>query len=60
MNLKLLCEWHPAGKSPVDPLPYGLIGYINSNFAGDPKHWKLVIGYCFFIHGAVILWSSKK
>lgn len=42
------------------PLPYGLIGYADSNFAGDPKDWKSVMGNCFFLNGAVVSWSSKK
>lgn len=40
--------------------PYGLISYANSNFAKDPENRKLVIGYCFFLNRAVVLWSSKK
>ena len=43
-----------------DFLPYGLIGYADSNFAGDPEDCKSVIGYWFFFNGAVVLWSNKK
>ena len=43
-----------------DSLPYGLIGYANSNFAGDPEDRKSVMGYCFFLNGAVVLWSRKN
>lgn len=42
------------------PLLYGLISYANSKFAKDPEDWKLVIGYCFFLNGAMVSWSSKK
>lgn len=48
---------HP---SPTSPSPYGLISYTDSNFAGDPKDRKSVMGYCFFLNGAVVSWSSKK
>lgn len=31
--------------------PFGLIGYADSNFAGNPEDRKSVMGYCFFIGG---------
>ncbi len=40
--------------------PYGLIGYADSNFAGDLENRKLVMGYSFFLNRAVVSWSSKK
>ena len=43
-----------------DSLPYCLIGYTNSNFAGDPEDCKSVMGYYFFLNEAVVSWSSKK
>ena len=43
-----------------DPLPYGLIGYADSKFARDPEDHKSVMGYCFFLNRAVVLWRSKK
>lgn len=43
-----------------DPPPYGLLGFADSNFAGDPEDRKSVMGYCFFLNGAVVSWSSKK
>ena len=49
-----------AEQLPRDPLPYGLVGYADSNFAGDPKDRKSVMGDCFFLNGAVVSWSSKK
>lgn len=48
------------GTSEVDPKPYGLMGYANSNYAGDPEDRKSVMGHCFFINGAVASWCSKK
>ncbi len=56
MNLRLI-----YGQITVrNLLLYGLSGYANNNFAGDPEDRKLVIGYCFFFNGAIVLWSSKK
>lgn len=40
--------------------PYGFVGYADSNYAGDPEDRKSVIGYCFFINGAVASWCSEK
>ena len=48
------------GQTPTNPPLYGLTGYANSNFAGDPADRNLVMGYCFFLNGAVVSWSSKK
>lgn len=37
------------------------INCANSNFAGDPRIGrKSVIGYCFFMAGALVCKSSKK
>ena len=47
-------------RSPRDLLPYGLVSYADSNFAGDPEDQKSVIGYCFFLNRAMVSWSSKK
>ena len=49
-----------AEQSPRDLLPYGLVSYADSNFAGDPEDRKSVIGYCFFLNRAMVSWSSKK
>lgn len=40
--------------------PFGLVGYADSNYAGDPKDRKSVMGHCFFIHEAIVSWCSKK
>lgn len=48
------------GASEAKPSPYGLTGYADSNCAGDPEDCKLVMGYCFFINGAVVSGCSKK
>ena len=37
-----------------DSLPYDLISYVDSNFAGDLKDCKLMMGYCFFLNGVVV------
>lgn len=47
-------------KAPITPSPFGLIGYGDSSYAGDPEDRKIVIGYCYFINGAVVSWCSKK
>lgn len=39
---------------------FGLIGYENSSYAGDPENRKSVMGYCYFINGAIVSWCSKK
>lgn len=41
-------------------MPFELIGYANSNYAGDPKNRKLVMGYYFFIHRALVSQCNKK
>lgn len=42
------------GRTPNNPFLYGLTGYADNNFAGDPADRKLVMGYCFFLNGAVV------
>lgn len=60
MSLGLVYGRRPNSQQPRDPPPYGLIGYADSNFARDPEDHKSVMGYCFFLNGAVVSWSSKK
>lgn len=47
-------------KASAGPPPFGLIGYADSNYAGDPEDRKSLMGNCFFIHGAIVSWCSKK
>ena len=60
MHLELVYRERSNGNSPISLVPYGLIGYGDSNFAGDSEDRKSVIGYCFFLNSAVVSWSSKK
>lgn len=49
-----------SNRLPKDLLLYGLIGFVDSNFAGDSKDRKSVIGHCSFLNGVVVSWWSKK
>lgn len=40
--------------------PFGLIKYGNSSYAGDLKDKKSVMGYYYFLNGAILSWCSKK
>lgn len=60
IHLELVYGQNPDGSYPTTPAPYGLIGYGDSNFAGDLEDRKSVMGYCFFLNGAVVSRSSKK
>lgn len=44
----------------VKLLPYKLTGYADSNQTGDLEDHKSVMGYCFFINGAIVSQYSKK
>ena len=37
-----------------------ILGYADSNFAGDISERKFTMGYCFFLVRGVISWCSKK
>lgn len=39
------------------PQPFGLIGYADSNFAGDPEERMSVLVYCLFMAGSPVSWS---
>lgn len=41
------------------PPPLGLVGYADSNFAGDPKDHESLVGCCFLMEGALDPSSSK-
>lgn len=60
MDMSLIFGWKIANHLLRKPPPYSLVGYADSNFAGDLEDRKLVLGYCFFINGAVVSWTSKK
>lgn len=60
MQLELVYDQQPDRSSTSDLLPYDLIGYGDSNFAGDLKDKKLVMGYCFFLNRRVVSWYDKK
>ena len=60
MQLGLVYGRKSEERSPKSPPPSGSIGYANSNFAGHPKDRKSVMGKCFFLNEAVVLWRSKK
>ena len=60
MEMGLIFSRESTNRQPRDPPPYGLEGYADSNFAGDPEDRKSLMGYCFFLNGAVVSWSSKK
>ena len=60
MHLQLVYGQCPDKSSPTLLVSYGLIGYRDSNFAGDPEDRKSVMKYCFFLNGVLISWSSEK
>lgn len=60
MEMRLVFGRELSNRLPRDPPPYGLIGFADSNFAGDPGDYKSVIGHYFFLNGAVVSWYSKK
>ena len=37
-----------------------LVGYTDSDWAGDSVDWKSTYGYVFMFGGGPIFWSSKK
>lgn len=60
MEMGLVFGQELSNRLPRDPPPYGLIGFADSNFAGDLGDRKSVMGYCFFLNEAVVSWCSKK
>lgn len=60
MQMGLIFGRESDSRLPRDPPLYGLIGYADSNFAGDPEDRKSVMGNCFFLNGAAVSWSSKE
>ena len=64
MHLGLIYDGHLKDKREtkalIIPSPFGLIGYGDSSYAGDPENKKSVMRYCYFINGTVVSWCSKK
>ncbi len=60
MEMGLVFGQELSNRLPRDPPPYGLIGFADSNFAGDPGDCKSVMGHCFFLNGVVVSWYNKK
>lgn len=64
IHLGLIYGSHPKDegdtRAPNAPSPFGLIGYGDSSYAGDLEDRKSVMGYCYFINGAIVSWCSKK
>lgn len=58
MYLGLTYRTHPHLEKKTKALanlpPFGLIRYVDSNYASDSKNKKLVIDHCFFFYKAVI------
>jgi hypothetical protein len=46
--------WYPKGST------FELVGYSNSDWAGDKVDQKLTLGACQFIGRSLVSWSSKK
>lgn len=54
-------ENDPAGHQSEDKYgSFRVVGYADSNYAGDLEDKKSIIGYCFFIGGAIVTWCSKR
>lgn len=62
LGIRYGCTLKPDGqtKAPDAPPPYSFIGYADSNYAGKPEDRKSVMGYCFYMNGALVSWCSKK
>ena len=39
---------------------HGIVECADSNYVGNPKDRKSIMGYHFFMNGAVVIWSIKK
>lgn len=64
IHLRLIYKIYPLSrkktKASAKPLSFVLVGYTDSNYAGNPKDKKSVMWYCFFIYKVLVLWCSKK
>lgn len=46
--------------SNINPRPYGLVRYANSNYTGNPKDQKSIMKHYFFFNNVVLSQCSKK
>lgn len=64
MHLGLVYGSYPKDegdtRAPNAPSRFVLVGYGDSSYAGDPEDRNSVMGYCYFINGAIVSWCSKK
>lgn len=60
IEMKLVYGRELSIRLPKNLPPYGLIGFADSNFAENPRDYKLVMGYCFFLNKVIVFWYSKK
>jgi hypothetical protein len=43
-----------------DPQDMALIGYSDSDYAGDATDRRCTMGYMFLLHGAAVTWAARK
>ena len=60
MHLGLVYGSQPQSETLAALLPFGLIGYRDSSYAGDLEDRKSVMDYCYFPNGAFVSLCSKK
>ena len=64
MHLGLIYDGHfkdeKKTKAPITHFLFRLIEYGDNSYNKNPEERKSVIGYCYFINGAVLSWCSKK
>lgn len=60
IEISLMYSWKLNNQMPRHPPLISLIRFADSSFARYPEDRKSVIGYCFFLNGAVVLWCNKK
>lgn len=53
-NKMYLSIIYGAGTNEENQSLYGLVGYANNNYAGDPEDCKSVMGHCFFLNDGVV------
>ena len=40
--------------------PYDIVKYSDNNYTSNLKDRKSIIGYCFLMNKAIVIWSCKK